>query len=58
MDATGKYYGWAVRIVAELQAQTTMEDGEVVESNVWTETAQFTLTWESDSLVITGTLGG
>ena len=58
VDATGKYYGWGVRITAELQAQTTMEDGEVVTSDPWTEVASFSLSWESDSLVITGSVGG
>lgn len=58
VDEDGKYYGWTVRITATLEAQTTMQEGEIVSSDPWTETVQFTIEWYTDSLVVTGTVGG
>lgn len=56
IDETGKTYGWTVRITATLTS-SMVSDGETVTSDPWTETVSFTLAWESEMLVITGSVG-
>jgi len=56
IDATGKTYGWTVQITATLTSSMTA-GGELVTSEPWTETISFTLIWESETLMISGSVG-
>lgn len=57
IDATGKTYGWSVQVTATLTSQTRMADDSLVTSVPWSETVSFTLSWQAETLVLTGSVG-